>query len=75
MVAMKENPSATTSNPRPKTRYGVTIEGDYFETSAYTEEQALSNAAYRYADQEDEEVKKIRWQVKSGELWSEVTEL
>lgn len=66
---MKESPN------RPKLHYHVLIDDQPFDTWAYNEEGARSNAAYRYAQQEDEPVKLIMWKIKQGEINIEVEEL
>ena len=64
----------STIPPKPKTFYQVTIEDTIYHTAAYTEEAALSNACYRYAQENDEEVRKIRWMVRENKLYSNVEE-
>jgi hypothetical protein len=65
----------STKPARPKSPYSVTIEESTYNTFAYNPEGALSNAAYRYADQEDMEVKQVMWKIKHEELYSKVEEL
>ncbi len=69
---MKEYPY---SEKCKKFQYCVTLDDQEFYTWAYNEEGARSNAAYRLAEQEDEEVKHIMWQIKQGEIYCEVTEV
>ena len=72
---MKFKPS-TPSNPEPrKILYEVTIEDATYRTRAYKEESALSNACYRYAEEVDEDVALIKWQVKQEKLYSNVEEV
>lgn len=66
--------SAKSFKKLSKTRYLITIDGHEFTTYAYNEESAISNAAYRYAEQEDEEVALIRWKIKENILTCEVEE-
>ncbi len=68
---MKESPY---SEKRKKFQYCVTLDDQEFHTWAYNKEGATSNAAYRYAEQEDEEVRHIMWQIKQGEIYCEVQE-
>lgn len=58
--------------PKPKTFYKVTIEDTVYHTAAYTEEAALSNACFRYAEENDENVGRVSWQVKNDKLYSNV---
>lgn len=72
---MKTQPSKSIKPSRPKLKYLVTIEDSEYTTSAYNPEGARSNAAYRYADENDEEVGLIMYQIKHEELYCEVEEM
>ena len=72
---MKTSPSKSNQPARKKFKYLVTIEDTEYITWAYTEENARSNAAYRYADENDEEVGLVMWRIKHDELYCEVEEL
>jgi len=72
---MKFKPTSPSNPAREKTKFLVTIENEEFTTSAFTEEQALSNACWRYAEEQDEDVALIKWQVKQEKLYSNVEEV
>lgn len=72
---MKYKPISPSNPAREKTKYIVTIEDEEFTTSAFTEGQALSNACFRYAEEMDEDVALIKWQVKHEKLYSNVEEI
>ena len=72
---MKCKPTDFRNPPREKTKYIVTIEDEEYITAAYNEELALSNAAFRYASDVDEDVALIKWQVKHEKLYSNVEEV
>lgn len=69
---MKEHLDSAVS---PKLKYKVTIDGQEYLTSAFNEEGAISNAAYRYAQDNDEEVRLIVWKIKNDKLDIEVDEV
>jgi hypothetical protein len=71
---MKFQPTGKSKPARPKIPYIVIIEESTYHTSAYNEEAALSNAAYRYAEENDEEVGLIMWKIKQDKLYSNVEE-
>jgi len=72
---MKLSPTDHSKPVRKKYQYLVTIDGEEYPTWAYNEEGALSNAAYRYGDEHDEEVGRVMWMTKHGDLDYEVVEL
>jgi hypothetical protein len=72
---MKFKPTTPSKPQREKTKYIVTIEDEEYQTSAYTEEAALSNAAYRYADEVDEDVALVKWKIKHDKLYFNVEEV
>ena len=72
---MKFKPTSPTNPQREKIQYEVTIEDSTFITYAYNEESALSNAAFRYADEMDEDVALIKWKIKQEKLYSNVEEV
>jgi hypothetical protein len=72
MAPMKFKPTSPSNPAREKIQYEVTIEDSIFITAAFTEEQALSNACFRYASDQDEDVALIKWQVKHEKLYSNV---
>jgi len=72
---MKFKPTTPSNPQREKSKFIVTIEDEEYQTSAYTEEAALSNACYRYAEEMDEEVALIKWQVRNDKLYSNVEEV
>jgi hypothetical protein len=80
-VNMRDNPykSPTKSSMsrllNPKYPYLVTIDGQEFHTSAHSPQAAISNAAYRYSEQEEEEVALVRWKIREGHLNCEVEEV
>lgn len=71
---MKCKPTDPRNPPREKIQYEVTIEDSTFTTYAYNEESALSNACFRYAEEVDEDVALIKWQVRNDKLYSNVEE-
>ena len=70
---MKTHP--TTQGAPKKTKYRVEIDGEVFITWAPNEELALSNAAYRFADQEDLEVRLVMWKLRNDKLDYSVEEV
>jgi hypothetical protein len=74
---MKESPKSTrrTISGCKKFKYRVIIDDTPYDTWAFNEEAAVSNAAYRYALDNDEEVGLIMWKIKNDELDMEVEEL
>ena len=72
---MKFHPTTPGNPQREKTKFIVTIEDEEYQTSAFTEEEALSNAAYRYSQDQDEDVALIKWQIKHEKLYFNVEEL
>lgn len=72
---MKFKPTTPGNPQREKIQYEVTIEDSTFVTAAYNEESALSNACWRYAEEVDEDVALIKWQVKNDKLYSNVEEV
>lgn len=71
---MKYKPTDNTIPLREKTKYLVTIENEQYETYAHSEEAALSNAAWRYASDQDEEVALVKWKIKQELLYWNVEE-
>jgi hypothetical protein len=59
---MKEKP------PTVKLPFSVYIEGELYETFAYNHQGAISNAAYRYAEDNDEDVKLVMWKIREEML-------
>ncbi len=72
---MKFKPSTPSNSQREKIHYCVTIEGEQYNTYAYSEEVALSNAAWRYAEEVDEDVALIKWQLSHDKLYFDVEEV
>ena len=72
---MKFKPTTPGNSQRKKIQYEVVIEDSTFITWAFNEESALSNAAWRYAEEVDEDVALIKWQVREGKLYSNVEEV
>ena len=72
---MKFHPTTPGNPQREKIQYEVVIEDSTFITFAFTPELALSNACYRYAEEVDEDVALIKWQVKHEKLYSNVEEV
>ena len=72
---MKFHPTTPGNPQREKIQYEVTIDDSSYVTWAFTEELALSNACYRYAEEVDEDVALIKWQVKHDKLYSNVEEV
>jgi cytidine deaminase len=62
------------STDQPKTLFNVTIENSSYKTWATSEEKAIANACFRFAEDEDEEVALVRWKVKNEQLTVTVTE-
>ena len=51
------------------TGYRVEFEGgEVYHTKAASEEKAMSNAAYRYAQDEDMNIGIVLWKMRNGEL-------
>ena len=57
-----------------KTKYRITIEDQVFDTWASDEQAAVSNAAFRYAEENDEEVGIVAWKIRTGEFYYDVEE-
>jgi hypothetical protein len=57
-----------------KSKYCVVIEDSEYITMAYNEEGALSNAAFRYGEENDEEVALVMWKIKHDKYYSLVEE-
>lgn len=72
---MKFHPTTPGNPQREKTKFIVTIEDEEFATSAYNPEAALSNACFRYASDQDEDVALIKWQIKHDKLYWNVEEV
>jgi hypothetical protein len=72
---MKFKPTSPSNPAREKIQYEVTIEDSTFITAAFTPESALSNACWRYAEEQDEDVALIKWQVRNEKLYSNVEEV
>jgi hypothetical protein len=72
---MKFKPTTPGNPQREKTKYIVIIEDEEYTTAAYTPESALSNAAYRYAEDVDEDVALIKWKIKHDKLYWNVEEV
>ena len=72
---MKFHPTTPGNPQREKIQYEVVIENSTFITAAYNSESALSNAAYRYASDQDEDVALIKWKIREGKLYSNVEEV
>ena len=69
---MKTQPNNTA--PAPKTYYVMEIDKQQFSTYATSEQSAISNAAYQYATRKGEDVRLVRWEIKSGELACRIVE-
>ena len=72
---MKFKPTTTRNPQREKIKFIVTIEDEEYETWAFTEEAALSNACFRHAEEVNEDVALIKWQVRNDKLYSNVEEV
>jgi len=72
---MKFKPTNPRNPQREKTKYIVIIEDEEYTTASYTPESALSNAAYRYAEDVDEDVALIKWKLKNDKLYYDVEEV
>jgi hypothetical protein len=72
---MKFHPTIPGNPQREKTKFIVTIEDEEYETWAFSEEAALSNACFRYASDQDEDVALIKWQVRNDKLYWNVEEV
>lgn len=72
---MKFHPITPGNPQRKKIQYEVTIDNSVYVTWAFTEEAALSNACFRHAEEVDEDVALIKWQVKNEKLYSNVEEV
>ena len=74
---MKEQPNVQSNQKqaRAKLPYSVTIEDTSYHTFAYTEEAALSNAAFRYAQENNMGVGLVMFRIKKGEIYSNVEEV
>jgi hypothetical protein len=51
-----------------KLLFNVTIENSSFKTWAVDEDKAISNACFRYAEENDTDVKLVKWKLKNGKL-------
>jgi hypothetical protein len=71
---MKFKPTSPTNPAREKIQYEVVIEDSIFITAAFTPESALSNAAFRFAEETDEDVALVKWKIREGKLYHEVSE-
>ena len=69
---MKFHPTTPGNPQREKIQYEVTIDDSSYVTWAFTEEAALPNACFRHAEEVDEDVALIKWQVKHEKLYSNV---
>ena len=69
---MKTKPNNTA--PALKTRYVIEIDGQKFTTYATSPKSAMSNAAYQYATRKGEDVRLVKWEIKSGELACRIVE-
>jgi hypothetical protein len=69
---MKEKPYATTpkanKSTKPKLPFIVYLDEEPYHTSAYNHQGAISNAAYRYAEENDETVALIMWKIKNNQI-------
>lgn len=72
---MKFKPTSPSNPQREKTKFIVTIEDEEYQTSAYTPESALSNAAFRFAEETDEDVALVKWRIRNDKLYSNVEEV
>ena len=72
---MKFHPTTPGNPQREKIHYCVIIDDSEYETWAFTEEAALSNACFRYAEEVGEDVALIKWQVRNDKLYSNVEEV
>ena len=72
---MKFHPTIPGNPQREKTKFIVTIEDETYPTSAFNEEGAKSNAAYRYGQDEDMDIGLVLHKIKKGELFCEVEEV
>ena len=72
---MKFKPTDPRNPPKEKTKYICTIEDEEYETWAFTEEAALSNAAFRFAEDTDEDVALIKWKLRNDKLYWNVEEV
>jgi hypothetical protein len=72
---MKFKPTSPSNPAREKIQYEVTIDDSTFVTWAFTEEQALSNAAFRFAEETDEDVALVKWKLRNEKLYSNVEEV
>ena len=72
---MKFKPTSPSNPAREKIQYEVTIEDSIFVTYAYNEESALSNAAYRFAEETDEDVALVKWKIRNDKLYFNVEEV
>lgn len=72
---MKFHPTTPGNPQREKTKFIVIIEDETYPTSAFNEEGAKSNAAYRYGQDEDMDVGLVLHKIKKGELFCEVEEV
>lgn len=71
---MKFHLTTPGNSQREKIQYEVIIEDSTFVTTAYIPELALSNACWRYVEENDEDVALIKWRVREGKLYSNVGE-
>jgi hypothetical protein len=75
MAPMKFKPTSPSNSAREKIQYEVVIEDSTFITAAFTPESALSNAAFRFAEETDEDVALVKWQIKNDKLYFNVEEV
>jgi hypothetical protein len=69
---MKAKPNTTP--PAPKTYYVMEIDNQQFSTYATSDQSAISNAAYQYATRQGEDVRLVKWEIKSGEMGCRIVE-
>lgn len=72
---MKFKPTTPGNPQREKIQYEVVIEDSTFITAAYNSESALSNACWRFAEENDEDVALIKWKIREGKLYFNVEEV
>lgn len=75
MALRQPKPISAFNRAKPKTLYNVVIEDSEYPTWAYNMEGARSNAAFRFAQENDMDVKLVLWRIKKGELFCEINEL
>jgi len=73
---MKESPYNNNSKPPvEKFPYLVTLDGEEYYTKATTPESAISNAAFRHAQELNEPVALVKWKINQGKIDCEVEEV